>query len=87
MRIHKMLIFYIKLDHTLYSINYGTKLSLTLGACVRVTVVVLCVCVCLSVCYHANCYIHIPCLRAQIAMLQGSLWRPKVMICVDFTVC
>ena len=37
---------------------------------------------CVSVCYHARCYI--PCLRVQTAVLQGSLWRSKRIVCVDF---
>ena len=38
--------------------------------------------VCVSVCYHASCYI--PRLRVQTAVLQGSLWPSKCIICVDF---
>ena len=33
MRIPKMLISYIKLDHTLYSINYGNSLEMTTRFC------------------------------------------------------
>ena len=36
-------------------VSNNVKLSLTLGACVRITAVSLYVCV--SVCYHASCYI------------------------------
>ena len=33
MRIRKILISYVKLDHTLYSINYGSSLRCMCGVC------------------------------------------------------